>query len=73
MTFLRRRQMNELAALNKLAPAPQPREMTLADLGAILGLWATDELKRETEGACPKCGKELKARGRHLHINRCKG
>lgn len=23
--------------------------------------------------ACPKCGKELKAKGRHFHIRLCKG
>lgn len=35
-----------------------------------------DGLRHELPKAgdpCPKCGKPLKARGRHLHINRCKG
>lgn len=33
----------------------------------------SDAIGRMVADACPKCGRILKARGRHFHIRRCQG
>lgn len=76
---MRRRQMYAEATAAPAAVITLPNEAVISVtyqteiLQDARGILADLGIAVPDANACPKCGKALKARGRHFHINKCKG
>lgn len=65
----------QLPEVSEDVPQPPLVAPPAEPIGDVSG-WDEAELDAPpvvSAAQCPKCGRQLKARGQHLHVNRCKG